>query len=214
VKGNASTTSEDRRESTNGSAFADLRDFVRRSRETEVCDLCGAPVADSHRHMLDAAAGKILCACRGCAVLFESKFKLIPTRIRRLRTFQLTDAQWDALRMPINLAFFLNSGRRGETIAIYPGAGGPAESMLTLDAWSEIVEQNPILRTLQPDVEALLSNRLDADAQYYIAPIDTCYALAGVIRAYWRGFSGGAEVWRQIAAFFSNLHERAEAIDA
>jgi len=29
--------------------------------------------------------------------------------------------------------------------------------------------------------------------------------LVGLIRAYWRGLSGGTEVWREISAFFAAL---------
>ena len=60
-----------------------------------------------------------------------------------------------------------------------------------------------MLRHLQSDVEALLVNRIDrreqgSPAEYYIAPIDECYQLVGLIRANWKGLSGGAEVWEEI----------------
>jgi hypothetical protein len=49
-------------------------------------------------------------------------------------------------------------------------------------------------------------------------PIDECYKLVGLIRAHWRGLSGGTEVWREIQSFFSALKKRAQlshgAVDA
>jgi hypothetical protein len=64
-------------------------------------------------------------------------------------------------------------------------------------------------------VEALLANRVGtgrgANAEYFIAPIDECYKLVGLIRLHWRGLSGGTEVWREVGAFFSSLKQRAEA---
>jgi hypothetical protein len=41
--------------------------------------------------------------------------------------------------------------------------------------------------------------------EYFLAPIDTCYELVGLIRANWRGLSGGTEVWREVANFFAQL---------
>ena len=41
-------------------------------------------------------------------------------------------------------------------------------------------------------------------------PIDECYALVGLIRTSWRGFTGGSEVWEQIGRFFEELDRRAK----
>ncbi len=71
---------------------------------------------------------------------------------------------------------------------------------------------------MEPDVEALLANRIEqghdqgggeGGGEYYLAPIDKCYELVGLIRAQWRGLSGGPEVWKQIGLFFEELKTRA-----
>jgi hypothetical protein len=49
-----------------------------------------------------------------------------------------------------------------------------------------------------------------APAEYYLVPIDECYKLVGLIRAHWRGLSGGTDVWREIQSFFSALKKRAQ----
>jgi hypothetical protein len=62
-----------------------------------------------------------------------------------------------------------------------------------------------VLGRLEPDVEALLVNRVANPHQHYIVPIDHCYRLVGLIRRNWRGLSGGKEVWKQIDQFFASL---------
>ena len=103
-------------------------------------------------------------------------------------------------------------------IALYPSPAGAVESLLPLDAWNEIVRGERVSqRTCSPDIEALLVNRVGhahelSQAEYYIAPIDECYRLVGLIRANWKGLSGGSEVWTEIGRFFSDLRSRADVI--
>lgn len=127
-----------------------------------------------------------------------------------LSNFQLTDGQWDALRLPINLAFFFRSTPQERVVAAYPSPAGATESLLSLDAWTDIENENPILLQMEPDVEALLVNRVAhvrgaAPPAYFLVPIDRCYKLVGLIRTKWTGLSGGGEVWGEIARFFDEL---------
>lgn len=122
----------------------------------------------------------------------------------------MTDGQWDALRLPINLAFFFRSTPLERVVAAYPSPAGATESMLTFDAWQDIERDNPILLDMEPDVEALLVNRVGATRgstpeQYFLVPADKCYQLVGLIRTKWTGLSGGGEVWGEIAKFFEEL---------
>ena len=66
-----------------------------------------------------------------------------------------------------------------------------------------------MLRTLEPDVEALLVNRARGARWHFIVPISDCYELAGVIRTRWRGLTGGREVWEEIGRFYDGLDRRA-----
>jgi hypothetical protein len=66
---------------------------------------------------------------------------------------------------------------------------------------------------MESDVEGLLVNRIGharrfTNPEYYLAPIDECYKLVGLIRGRWQGLSGGTEVWREIGEFFTALKER------
>jgi hypothetical protein len=63
-----------------------------------------------------------------------------------------------------------------------------------------------VLRTIEPDVEALLVDRHKGAREHWIVPIDDCYRLVALIRAEWTGLSGGDRVWPAIDRFFEGLH--------
>jgi hypothetical protein len=86
---------------------------------------------------------------------------------------------------------------------------GATESLLQLDAWRSLEAANPILGTLEPDVEALLVNRARGARHHHLVPISDCFELAGLIRTRWRGLTGGREVWDEIARFYDALDRRA-----
>ncbi len=199
--------------SNKNNAFAALRRFARPRVEVEFCDLCHTEIPAAHTHLLEPASRKIHCACRACAILFdnpgETRFKRVPTRVSHLVNFNLTDEQWNELLIPIQLAFFFKSAIDKKTIALYPSPAGATESLLPLEAWNEIVAANSFLERMETDVEALLVNRVGATREYFIVPVDECYKLVGLIRAHWRGLSGGTEVWREINNFYAELRKRA-----
>ena len=172
-------------------------------------------------HLIDLASRQIVCACDACALLFDGmekgKYKRVSRRAQRLIDFEITDGQWESLLIPINMAFFFHWSAENRMVALYPSPAGAVESLLPLEAWNEIAATNRALQHLQPDIEALLVDRVGhsrglSQAEYYIAPIDECYRLAGLIRANWKGLSGGTEVWEEIGRFFSALRSKAEPI--
>jgi hypothetical protein len=196
-------------------AFAALRQFVRPRSPAERCELCSADLPPDHAHLIEPATRRLLCSCEACGLLFhgkqDAKFRRVPRDVQFLADFRLTDAQWDELHLPINLAFFFHSSPAGRVVAVYPSPAGATESLLTLEAWQTLAEENPILRTLEPDVEALLVNRVRQTREHYRVPIDQCYKLVGLIRTSWRGLSGGDEVWEAIGRFFRELQKRSGA---
>jgi hypothetical protein len=180
----------------------------------EQCDMCAAPVPPGHRHIVDLSDRRLMCACRACALLFDSKaaggghLRLLPTRRRRLDDSVLDPAQWDRLRIPVDMAFFFYSTPAERVLALYPSPAGPTESLLELEAWTELEAANPVLKSLEPDVEALLVSRARDMDEQWLVPIDDCYELVGLIRSRWRGFGGGEEVWAAIREFFDDLPTR------
>ena len=207
--------------SETGSPLAVLRQFVRRPSLVERCEMCSSELTAHHQHLLELAARKLLCACDSCAILFsgqaQAKWKRVPRRVRYLADFHMTDSQWDGLMMPINMAFFFKSTPLGRVIALYPSPAGATESLLSFDTWEQIALENPVLLGMEADVEALLVNRIGhargfSNPEYYLVPIDECFRLVGLIRGYWRGLSGGSEVWREIGQFFGDLKAKSPRV--
>ena len=209
------------RTSPNGS-FAALRRFARARPVIERCDFCSAELGELHQHLIEPERRRLVCVCGACAILFgsrgETAYRRVPRRIRYLPDFRMTDAQWEGLLIPIQLAFFFHSSAAGRVIALYPSPAGPTESSLDLAMWDEVAQDNPALKRMSPDVEGLLVNRAGragsegGSHEYFLAPVDECFKLAGLIRSNWRGLSGGEEAWKEIRRFFADLKARASQV--
>ena len=196
--------------------FATLRRLARPQETPRRCDLCSKALPPGHRHLLEMSNRQVACSCEHCAMRFQAvvggRFKLIPRHARALSDFRMTDAQWESLALPINLAFFFHNSSAGKMTAHYPRPAGATESLLPLTAWKSLLADNPVLAQMEPDVEALLINRMGTGHKYYLAPMDLCYELVGVIRLHWRGLSGGESVWEQLEAFFARLDAQCEPL--
>lgn len=206
---------------THRSAFAALRQYVREApgdAPVERCELCSVRLPPAHRHLLAMESRQVTCACDGCALRFEDviggRFKLIPRDPRELPGFVLDDTVWAGLAIPIDLAFFYRSSSADQVVAMYPSPAGATESQLPLSAWGALEEANPALTKMRPDVEALLVNRVGDNRVAFLAPMDTCFGLVGLIRLHWRGLSGGERVWEEITAFFDRIAAKAVPIRA
>jgi hypothetical protein len=208
---------------TNRLSSSRLRQLAQRAADErqaaqERCELCGEPIPAQHRHLLDLKSGDLMCACQACKILFDRKaagaghYRLVPDRRLRIEDFRLDDESWAALEIPVDMAFFFHSTRAERVSAFYPSPAGPTESLLRFDAWKDIEEANPILRSLEPDVEALLVNRARGAREYFLVPIDDPYRLVALIRGRWRGLTGGQEVWEEIEGFFTGLSQSAKTV--
>ncbi|HXJ88224.1 MAG TPA: DUF5947 family protein [Candidatus Binatia bacterium] len=201
--------------------FGLLRQFAERKTPRERCELCSTPLWSEHPHLVELTNRKLVCACDACGLLFSgqsgARYKRVSRRFLSIPGFRLTDAQWDDLSIPIGLAFFFTNSLLRKVVSQYPSPAGATESLLSLGAWNEIATTNPVICEMADDVEALLVNRVGyargtSPAECYILPIDHCYRLVGIIRMYWRGFSGGSEVWQQIADFFADLRHKSTVV--
>jgi hypothetical protein len=194
-------------------------------RPGERCELCAALIADEHGHVVDLQSRALMCACRPCYLVFApegaggARFRAVPDRYMSLADFALSTAQWEALQIPVGVAFFFMNSTLGHIAAFYPGPAGATESMLSLDSWEQIVASNPGLATLVPDVEAFLVRTADrrtgvatGEAECYLVPIDACYELVGELRRLWRGFDGGTEAHAALDAFFDRVRAHARPI--
>jgi hypothetical protein len=191
------------------SSFSSLRRFAQE---------CSEPIPPEHRHLLEVSTREMMCVCRPCSILFdreaasEGRYRLIPDRRLFLEDFEMSDPQWESLRVPVDMAFFFYSTPAERVVAFYPSPMGPTESLLKLSAWEELERSNPVLGGMERDVEALLVNRVRGAREHFLVPLDECYSLVGLIRTNWRGLSGGREVWEKIARFFEELRERSKAV--
>ena len=189
-------------------------------RPGERCELCAALLPDEHGHVVDLESRALMCACRPCYLVFApqgaggARFRAVPDRYVSFPDFSLSATQWDALQIPVGVAFVFMNSALDHVAAFYPSPAGATESLLSLDSWSEIVAANPDLGTLQPDVEAFLVRSADrqsdtTQAECYLVPIDVCYELVGQLRRLWKGFDGGTEAHAALDAFFDRVRDRA-----
>jgi len=175
------------------------------------CDLCQTTIPGDHRHLLNLVERRIECVCESCWALRsgDAEYRPVGGRTLWLADLDVPDDVWASFQIPIGLAFFMESSVAGCVVALYPSPGGATESELHFSSWSRMLELNPVLVELEPDIEGLIVNRLSDPARYAIAPIDRCYELTGTIKASWQGISGGPEVREAVSRFFEELQSQA-----
>ena len=188
----------------------------------ERCEMCSESIADEHQHVVNVAGRQLMCVCRACYLLFidgnaDLRYRAVPDRYLAFEDFALDRRAWEALQIPVGVAFFFTNSALGRTVAFYPGPAGACESELDLDAWNAISGADSRVGLLADDVEALLVRVPENDGadgefaqpQSYLVPIDACYEFVGRLRMLWRGFDGGQEARQFIDTFFSQIDARA-----
>ncbi len=179
------------------------------------CELCGAPIAAEHRHLVDTAERSLRCSCAACALLFQrpgQRYRAAPERWLHDPTFTLDEGAWAALQIPVRLAFFFRHGESDRWSAFYPGPAGATESTLGADGvWQSFVATVPLAAAVERDVEALLVAG-DGHGRFecWLVPVSACYELVGRVKRCWRGFDGGETAWAEIDAFFAGVRSRSE----
>ncbi len=181
----------------------------------ERCEICAVKIGGEHGHLADLRDRRLLCACRPCYLLFvprgaaQGRYRAVGDRFARIDEQIFSGERWEALQIPIGLAFFFYDSPAERVIAFYPGAGGATESTLPLGAWEELAHEEPLLAGMEPDIEAtLVYRRKHGASQAYIVPIDVCYELVAIVRNAWQGFDGGDAAHENIERFFSRIAER------
>jgi hypothetical protein len=185
-------------------------------RSEDACEMCAAPIGGGHGHVVEIEQRSLKCTCRPCYLLFAvpgaagGRFRAVPDRWLHFPGLQLTAGQWDALQVPVSVAFFFTSSTLDRVAAFYPSPAGATESLLPLDAWADLVADHPELGEAEPDVEAILvrSDPRSSETACYLVPIDACYELVGQLRMLWRGFDGGADARDALEAFFDRVRDR------
>lgn len=169
------------------------------------CQLCGQQIPGGHRHLFETDTSGLLCACYACSVLFnrpaasDGHYRLVPDRRIRLHGIP-----FGTLGVPVGLAFF-TAQPGGEVIARYPSPGGATQWETDPRAWQQVLRACPELRSLAPQVEALLVNTTRGAREAWLVPVDDCYRLTAIVRQHWHGLSGGDRVWPEIDRFLGEL---------
>lgn len=184
--------------------------------QTERCELCATEVPAGHGHLADLDTSRLMCTCRACHLLFtrpeagRGRYAAVPDRYLTDPGHPFGAHELDELEIPVGLAFFLRSSRRGEITGFYPSPAGATQCRLDLTAWERLAAAHPLLREAEPDVEAVLLSSERRDC--FLVPVDACYELAGRIRLHWRGFDGGAQARQAIASFLESVRARARPL--
>ena len=175
------------------------------------CELCAAPARGAHTHLLDVAAGMLVCACDTCAANFvatpnaTSRFARVPDTVKRVDDLGASDAWWKTIGVPSGVAFFVVRGA-GEAVRVfYPGPAGATEASLPRETWDAAASRHPSLAAMLPHVQALVVDRADSAREHWICGVDRAYELVARVRAPWQGLTGGDGVRDARRRFFADL---------
>ncbi|BBX70810.1 DUF5947 family protein [Mycolicibacterium psychrotolerans] len=186
----------------------------------ESCEMCAEGIADAHQHVVNVEGRQLMCVCRGCYLLFTDshaglRYRAVPDRYLAFPDFALDRRRWEALQIPVGVAFFFRNSHLDRTVAFYPGPAGATESELDLESWNELRAADHRVDSLAEDTEALLV-RVPQDGTgapvCHLLPIDACYEFVGRLRMLWRGFDGGQDARRYMNEFFETVAERSKVL--
>ena len=187
-------------------------------RAGEVCELCAEPIPDDHGHLVDLAERHLLCACRGCYLLFLSEgaggshFRSVPERYLAFP---------DCRPLAGAMGQLADSGRRGLLLPqllpgprrrVLPGTrrARPSPSSRSIRGPRSSQPTPPSTRCSPTWRRSWCAARTErGGTECYIVPIDACYELVGHLRRLWRGFDGGQEANAKLDAFFDDLRAKA-----
>ncbi|WP_369256195.1 DUF5947 family protein [Streptomyces sp. R35] len=197
-----------------------LRRFLtERPLRPERCELCAVALTEAdHRHLVDTEKRALVCACAACALLMEQpgaaagRFRTVPARYLTDPGHRLDESAWEALQIPVGVAFLFRNAALDRLVALYPSPAGATESELEPATWTDVLGGSRLAELLEPDVEALLLRRTDGRCECHLVPIDICYELVGRMRLLWQGFDGGAEARAALDAFFADVSRRARPV--
>lgn len=209
---------------TTGSAY-DVLARIRANRTAptpagEACEMCAERIADRHQHVVNVEGRQLMCVCRGCYLLFTDRhatlrYRAVPDRYLAFPDFALDRPRWEAMQIPVGVAFFFRNSDRDRTVAFYPGPAGATESELELESWNDLRAADPRVDTLADDTEALFVRVPDTENAApvcHLLPIDACYEFVGRLRMLWRGFDGGQDARRYMTDFFDTVDKRSTVV--
>ena len=188
-----------------------------RPRAGETCEICREAVGPEHNHLVDLERRTLMCACRLCWLLFAPEgaggghYKAVPERYVAFPDLELSHGEWDALQIPVSVAFFFLNSSIDRVAAFYPGP--PAQRNHSC-RWTRGTSSR--WRTPSWPRSSRTSRRSwcgptrgAPSTECFLVPIDACYELVGRLRTLWRGFDGGREANEALEEFFAGIRARA-----
>jgi hypothetical protein len=181
----------------------------------ERCELCAAALDERHRHLVDVSRQVLACACTACALLFAgdgaagTRFRPVPDRYLSDPGWQPAPGAWEALGIPVGVAFFLRNSAQERVAALYPSPAGATESAVDDRAWAAFRAGSALADALAPDTEALIVRHAEDGTSCHLVPVDAAYELVGRLRLHWSGFDGGDRARAELDGFFAEVARRA-----
>jgi hypothetical protein len=156
----------------------------------EQCELCAAPLAEAHDHLLELSARRLACACTACAVLFADELEAplaqryvrLKRQAAQLPLGAITDPDLIGLGIPVRLVILCPSGLHDALYMLYPSASGPIEASAPHELWRELVGRRAELAAVRDDRDALIVDLRTAAPAIVHASLDVAHELLGSLR--------------------------------
>ena len=146
-----------------------------------LCRFCSSALDSPPNPLFEVATQRVLFACNPCASRFEKRsggpFKLIPRSTRQIEDFRMPEVPWQTYDLPGNVTFVFYCTAAAKLLSVCKVAAGTVDLTVPREVWKAIIEANPVLEEMRPDVEGLLIIHTGDSREYFIAPIDVCYNL-------------------------------------
>ena len=151
-----------------------------------------ATSSTSRRRSLHVRLPRRATCCSRRAAPAGCRFRAVPDRYLAFPDFALSPAQWDALQIPVSVAFFFVNSTLERVAAFYPGPAGATESLLPARHVGRRRGREPRARRRSSPTSRRswcepAGRRRRRHAECFLVPIDACYELVGHLRRLWRG---------------------------
>lgn len=170
-------------------AIERLQAFVRAPQPSH-CDVCGDALPQEHVHLSIHGQRALRCACVACgSAAHTGGWQRVDTHLWPV-DLSIENTLWMSLGIPINLAFLLHRPGDADPVALFPSPAGLTETPLPMAGWQAVLSAGAERLQLGA-TQAILAWRLSSPHRYYVASLDVCYEIAGLLRVHWRGLAGG-----------------------
>ena len=182
----------------------------REVRGRERCELCAEPISDDHGHLVDLQARNLLCACRGCYLLFVSEGaggSALPGGSRPVPGFlglRAVRRPVGSLQIPVERGLLLRELRRsGGWRRSTRGPRAPPSPNFRWTPGRRWWRPTRCWRNSNPTSRHSWSGPIaGGETECFSSRSTPATSWSADLRRLWRGFDGGREASDAIDAFF------------